>query len=315
MKKWKLVLPVCLLAVVMVFTLVGCGDDEELITLASGSTGGVYYPLGGAMAEVVNRDIEGLQCQSESTGASVENIRLVENRESDVAMAMGDAVFNAMEGTDPFEEPKSLKALFNMYPAPLHMITFEEYDIETVEDLRGKSISIDAPGSGCEAMSLAVLEALGILDDVDTYNYTQSESVEAMSDGDIDVVFWNFATPGSVVEELAVHHDLKYISLSDDEVDTVLADHDYYFGTTVEAGTYPGQDEDIQWLGVGNDMVVHEDLDEDIAYNFTKAQFENLDRLAEAHDIANQMSPEVGIETSIEMHPGAVRYFEEIGAL
>lgn len=308
---------------ILLFTLIigGCGAKETsggetiFLTFASGSVGGAYYPLGGGIADIVS-ELEGVQCTSEATGASIENGRLVGAGESQMGFMMGDAAHKAAQGIEPFENKEPIKALFNMYTAPEHIITLKDSGIETIEDLRGKRVSVDAPGSGCEAMAKEILKAHGITyDDFKVANLTQTEAGEALKDGNIDALFWNFAYPGAVVMDVTATREIKMIPISDEMLDVITKDFAYYVKDKIPGGTYKGVDDDTPVLAVGNDIVCGADMDEELAYKITKILFENIDRLASGHPAANQMTPEMGANTAIELHPGAARYFKEVGAL
>ena len=286
-------------------------ERPNLMVVATGSPGGVYYPLGGAIAEVISRNLEGVHCDSESTSGSVENVRLVGNKESDLGMATENAAYKGAEGEYPFSRSYPIKALFKMYSAPLHIVTIEGTGIETIEDLAGKRVSIDAPGSGTEEMSRTLLEELDLLDQLRTENYGQQDAAAALRDGNIDAVFWNFAYPGSVVMEISARRQLHFIALEDEHIQQIEEKYAYYMGDVIPAGTYDNQEDDVAVISVNNILVVQADLDEELAYDITKVIFDNLERLTEVHDVAERISVETAGDTALEMHPGAVRLLEE----
>ena len=314
------ILLILILSIALV--LVGCGSKEAggktetvYLTFASGSVGGAYYPLGGGIADILS-ELDGVQCTSEATGASIENGRLVASGESQLGFMMGDAAHKAVNGIEPFEKELSLKALFNMYTAPEHIVTLKDSGIKTIEDLRGKKVSVDAPGSGCEVMAKEILNVHGITyEDFKVANLSQTEAGEALKDGNIDALFWNFAYPGAVVMDVTSVRDIEMIPVTGNMLDELVEEFSYYVKDTIPAGTYKDIDEDIPVLAVGNVVVVNDDMDEELAYKITKILFENIDRLAEGHPAANQMNPEMGAQTPIDLHPGAEKYFKEIGIL
>ena len=266
--------------------------------------------MGGAISEVISRNLEGVRCDSESTGGSVENVRLVGNRESDMGMATENAAYKGARGEYPYSRPYPIKALFNMYPAPLHIVTVEGRGISSIEDLVGKRVSLDAPGSGTEEMARTLLEELGLLDQVRTLNYGQQDAAAALRDGNVDAVFWNFAYPASVVMEVSATHNLKLIPLEEDQIKKVVDKNPYFIGDIIPSGVY-GNPEDIPVLSVNNLLIVREDMEEELVYDLLKIIFENLDRLIEVHDIARRITREEAVDTSIELHPGAIRFFQE----
>lgn len=324
--RWQLI-GIVMLALLVVIT--GCtpqaakeetpeaeGPKETVyLTFASGSVGGAYYSLGGAIADTMSR-VPGFQCVSESTGASIENGRLVGSGESQFGFMMSDAAYKAANGIDPFKEKVPLKALFTMYPAPQHILTLKGSGIKSVPDMKGKRVSVDAAGSGCEATSKEILKAMGMsYDDIKVAFLSQPEAATAIKDGNIDALFWNFAYPGAVVMDVASVRDIELIPLPEDVMDKLAEEFPYYRKGRIPAGTYKGVDEDIPALEVGNVIVVHEDMDDELAYTITKTLFDNVKSLAEVHPAAAQMDPETAWQTSIELHPGAEKYFKEIGTL
>ncbi len=282
-----------------------------LMAVSSGSPGGVYYPLGGAIAEVISRNLEGVRCDSESTSGSVENVRLVGNKESDLGMATENAAYKGAQGEYPFSRPYPIKALFSMYSAPLHIVTIEGTGIETIQDLAGKRVSIDAPGSGTEEMARTLLEELDLLDQLRTENYGQQDAAAALRDGNVDAVFWNFAYPGSVVMEISAMRRLHFIALEDEQIQQIEEKYPYFMGDVIPAGTYDNQDDDVGVISVNNILVVQADMDEELAYDITRTIFDNLERLTEVHEIAQRISVETARDTSLEIHPGAARLLEE----
>ncbi len=302
------------------------GDDalaqrKTFLTLSSGSPGGAYYPLGGGMAVVIEKTVEGFRCASESTGASVENSRLVGNGESDMGMVMGSIAYNATQGKDPFKEKLPLVALFQMYPAPEHIVTTKQSGIRSIKDLKGKKVSIDVPGSGCANMAKIILEEHGFTlnKDITIANLSQNESVQALKDGVVDAVFFNFAYPGAAVLDLAASREIVMIPIDMAMADRIVKKYPYYIKIPIPAKTYPGQDKDVLCLGDSNVLVANKKMTDDVAYKITKAIFSNVKEgkyaLVNIHPIAAQLTPANGVNSPIPLHPGAVKYFKEIKAL
>ncbi len=294
--------------------------QRKFLTLASGSPGGVYYPLGGGMAVVIQKTTD-LRCAAESTGASVENSRLVGARESDMGMVMGSIAYKATQGLEPFKEKLSLVALFQMYPAPEHIVTVSGKGIKTIKDLRGKKVSIDVPGSGCAVMAKAILEEHGfnLEKDLTIAHLSQSESVQALKDGVIDAVFFNFAYPGSAVLDLAATRDIILIPIEPDMAEKITKKYPYYLKITIPAKTYPKVDYDVLCLGDSNVLVAHPQMEIEVAYKVVKAIFENVHKgkwaLINIHPIAAQLTPQNAVNSPIPLHPGAIKYFKEVGAI
>lgn len=307
-------LGIILTALLMLSIFTGYGLATTYITFGTGSPGGTYYPLGGAMADLWTRLIEGMDATAESTAASVENCRLTGDNEVQLGMAMGDVAFKAYYGQVQFEDDKQpIKALFSMYPAPQHFISIDP-EIKSVADLKGKKVSVDAPGSGCETMARVIIEAAGLsYDDMRVSYYSQPEAAQAMKDRNIDALFWNFSYPGSAVQEVTAVREVYFVPIEQEIIDKVTAEYGYYLAGRIPAGTYKGQDVDVPTIQVGNDVVININIDDETAYNLTKTLFENAEEIHNVHPSAKLLLPENGVKTAIPLHPGAAKYFEEVG--
>jgi len=312
----------CFIMVVLV-SFMGLGKvfaQRKFLTLASGSPGGVYYPLGGGMAVVIQKTTD-LRCAAESTGASVENCRLVGEGESDMGMVMGSIAFKAIQGEKPFDKKYPIVALFQMYPAPEHIVTVSGKGIKTVRDLKGKKVSIDVPGSGCAVMAKAILEEYGfnLEKDLTIAHLSQSESVQALKDGIVDAVFFNFAYPGAAVLDLAATRDIVLIPIEPDMAEKIVKKYPYYVKIKIPAKTYPKVDYDVLCLGDSNVLISNQKMEEGVAYKVVKAIFENVDKgkwaLINIHPIAAQLTPQNAVNSPIPLHPGAIKYFKEVGAI
>ncbi len=294
---------------------------NKFLTLATGSPGGVYYPLGGGMAVVIQKTLDGVRCAAESTGASVENTRLISSRDSDMGMVMGSASYAARIGRTPFKKKHDIMAMFQMYPAPMHILTTKKTGIKSIGDLKGKKVSIDRPGSGGAIMSRVILEAAGfdLEKDVTLAGLSVSESIAAMKDGIVDAIFLNFAYPAAAVMDLGSTRDIEMIPLDESLIEKIIEKFPYYLKINIPKGSYKGIDSDIICLGDSNVMVVHRNMDEDLVYGCVKTIFENVNEgkyaLVNIHPIAAQFTPENAINSPIPLHPGALRYFREKGVV
>ena len=315
---------VCL-AVSLVFCLAfavqATAAEKVFLTLASGSPGGAYYPLGGGMAVVIQKTVEGFRCAAESTGASVENSRLVGNGDSDMGMVMGSVGYNAAQGKKPFEKKYDIVSLFQMYPAPQHLVTTAQSGIKKIADLKGKRVSIDVPGSGCSTMSKIILEEAGfnLEKDLKIANLSQTESVQALKDGVIDATFFNFAYPGSAVMDLAATRDIVLVPIEQKLLDQILKKHPYYVKIVIPGKTYAKVDHDVLCLGDSNVMIANKKMKDDVAYKIVKAIYTNVNEgqwaLKNVHPIAAQLTPQNAVNSPLPFHPGAAKYFKEIGAM
>lgn len=291
---------------------------QEQLSIATGGTGGVYYPMGGGLAEIINAHVDGYSATAEVTGASVENMGLIATGDADIAFALADTVQQAFGGTGRFEGQAlpMLRGLAVSYANMVHIVALEGSGITTLADLRGKRVSIGAPGSGTEVNAAAILNANGITyDDIDEQRLNFNETADALANGDIDAGIWSVGAPTSSIMNLATTNTIVLIALSEAEMAAAQAVDPVFAMTSLPGGTYEGVANDTAVLGVPNVLVVSSDMSDDLAYAITRAMFEQIEALRAVHPAANETSVEFTmLATPIPLHPGAVRYYEEIGA-
>lgn len=288
------------------------------ISIGSGGVGGTYYPLGGAMAEVLTRANIGVKATSRATAASKENCRLVASGKVQIGMTMGSTLYQAINGLDAFEQDGKLplEILMNMYPAPQHIVTTSKTGIKTLADLKGKKVSVGAAGGGDQLLTLLILEAAGIdaEKDIKKQQLTQSEGVMALKDGNVDAVFWNFAAPGSAVLELAAQRDVVFIPLNQDLVKRICAKNPFLMPYTIKAGTYPKQDKDVLTVADANFLVVKKGMDEKLAFDIVKTLIANQKKFMDVTPQAVHFTPkEASMGNLGKFTPGAVKFFKEQG--
>lgn len=291
----------------------------DTLSIATGGTGGVYYPTGGGYAQVIDQHVPGYTAAVEVTNASVENVGLISRGDADFALALADTVLAAYEGTGRFGPGGELPQLPNLrvitiaYANAVHIITIEGSGIENLADLVGKRVSVGAPGSGTELSAETILNANGITyDDFDVQRLSVNETADALRDGAIDAGFWSGGVPTGGVLSLAETRQIKLIALSDEEVANIRAADATFIPYTFPADAYRGIAETPS-VGTPNLLIVSSDMDEDLAYNFTKALFENIDIVRNIHPSANETVPDTVVNSPVPLHAGAIRYFEEIG--
>ncbi|MFN3661998.1 TAXI family TRAP transporter solute-binding subunit [Yoonia sp.] len=296
----------------------GSAAQAQELSIATGGTGGVYYPYGGGLAEVIGNHVDGYTASVEVTGASVENMALIQRGESDMALVLADTLFQAYNGTDAFEgrQIPEARALASIYPNAVQLVTLAGSGITSIEDLRGQRVSVGAPGSGTELSAQMILDANGITyDDFDAQRLNFNETADAIRDGDIIAGFWSVGPPTSSIMNLAATRDIALIGFSDAEIAAAQEVEPTFAAFTLPAGMYDGMDEDVQTMSTPNVLVVHADMDEELAYNITKAMYDNVADLIAIHPAANDTTVEFSVaSTPIPFHPGALRYLEEIGA-
>jgi TRAP transporter TAXI family solute receptor len=306
------------LAAVMAAGLAAPGLAQTQLSIATGGTGGVYYPMGGGLAEVINNHVEGFQATAEVTGASVENMGLIATGDADLAIGLADTVQQAYSGTGRFEgqQLSMLRAVGSLYANMLHVVVPADSDIQSVADLAGMRVSVGAPGSGTEVNAQALLGAAGLTyDDIEEQRLNFNETADALANGDIDAGFWSVGAPTSSILNLATTNDIRILSLSDELIAAADEADPTFAPTTLPAGTYEGQDEDVATLGIPNVLVVSSEMDADTVYAITKAMYENIADMQAVHPAANETTVEFSMSaTPIPLHEGALRYFEEVGA-
>jgi TRAP transporter TAXI family solute receptor len=293
--------------------------QQTRLSIATGGTGGVYYPLGGGLANVLSKSIPGVEATAEVTSASVDNIKLVGAGKADIAFTLGDTAADGFNGVGKFKEKVPVRAITVLYANKSQWVTVEGTGITRMQDLKGKRIATGAPGSGTEVIALRILEALGIdpEKDVRREKLSVAESVNALKDRKIDAFFWSGGVPTSAVTDLAATPGMK-IKLLDhaDAIPAMVKKYGpLYVKGNIPAGSYPGQAKDVAVADVWNILVVNEKMDEKLAHDVAKAIFEKKADLVAVHaeakniDLANQY----GVGSPIPFHPGAVRYFTEKG--
>ncbi len=303
------------LAAALILVLYLPASATEYIAIGTGGTGGTYYPYGGAMASIYNKNIDGVQVSAEVTGASVENARLLDRGELELAMAMNDVVYLAVHGEGDFKEPIEVRTLFEMYPNVFHAVTLQrKKGINHMQDLKGSEVSVGSPGSGTETMAKLILTSLGIsYDDFKVHRLSFAENTQALKDRVIDVGIWSVGPPTSSIMDLATTHDIKIIPFTEEQMNTVVEDHPYYSDWAIKAGTYDGQDEDVRTPSVWNTVLVHKNMSEDMAYELAKATFENRQDLKDVYIGARDTTPENTIANAVApLHPGVIKYFKEL---
>lgn len=291
---------------------------QEQLSIATAGTGGVYYPMGGGLAEIINRHVEGYAASAEVTGGSVENMALIATGDVDLAIALGDTVQQAQTGTGRFSgQPLGMiRGLASLYMNLVQIVTLADSGIGSLQGLKGKRVSIGAPGSGTEVNASAILSANGMsYADISEQRLNFNETADALANGDIDAGFWSVGAPTSSILNLATTRPVRLVALSDAEIAAARAASPIFARAVVPGGTYPGVDGDVPVLGIPNVLVASAEMPDALAYAITRAMFEQIGQLRAVHPAAGQTTVEFTLETlPVPLHPGAVRYYEEIGA-
>lgn len=291
---------------------------QEFINILTGGTSGVYYPLGVALSEIYAEGIEGSRTQVQATKASVENLNLLQQKKGELAFALGDSVQSGWEGLQEAGFPgplTELRAIAAIYPNYVQIVASSESGITSLEDLKGKSISVGAPASGTELNARAIFAAAGMsyedLGKVEFLPY--AESAELIKNRQLDATLQSSGLGVAFIKDLSATMDINIVSIPAEVVEKIGAP---YVASVIPAGTYEGQDEDVSTAAIGNILVTHAGVSDELAYQMTKQLFENLDKLKAAHSAANDIVPENATKgLSIPLHPGAERYYKEAGLL
>ncbi|MCF6094139.1 TAXI family TRAP transporter solute-binding subunit [Microaerobacter geothermalis] len=291
------------------------GKTLELL-MATGGTGGTYYPLGGAIASVWSKNIDNVNVTVQSTGASVENMRLLGNKETELAMAINAIAADAYNGKGKFDQPiTNVRAIGVVYPEVVQIITPADSGIKTVNDLKGKRVNLGPPGSGTAVAAEQILQAYGMsTSDVEPFNDTFADAATKIKDGLLDAAFAILAVPAGNVEDIATSKDVNIVSITGDGLKKLQADHPFYAVYTIPANTYKGQTEDVQTVAEKAVMYALEDLPEDVVYNLTKLMYEKKDEIAKGHARGEQINLDSALDgVTLPLHPGAEKYYKEKG--
>jgi TRAP transporter TAXI family solute receptor len=298
----------------------GAAQEKINLSIGTGGTGGVYYPLGGGIANVLSKYVPGMQATAEVTGGSVDNLKLIATGKPYIALSMADVGQDAVQGQGKFKGSKiPLRTLMVLYTNHMHVVTVEGNGINSIKDLKGKRVSTGSPGSATEVMAFRIIEAAGLspTKDMNRERLGVAESVNAVKDHKIDAFFWVGGLPTAAVTDLAATPGVKIKLI--DHADTVAALNkkygNLYIQDTIPKGTYSGQTTDNKQASVANILVAHEKLSDQAAYNIVKTIFDKRQELINVHKAAEEFKLETQktSATPVPYHPGAIKYFKEKG--
>ena len=320
---------VCGIAASLVLT--ACGGDEdtsaeggggeqtrnESLSFATGGTGGVYFPYGGGIANVISKQLPGVTVTVQETNASVDNMKLVQSGQAAMALGLGDVVSDAANGENVFKDtgPLNICSLGNMYNNFVHVFSTKDKGVTSVEQMKGKRVSVGAVGSASEVTADRVLEAAGLdpKKDINRVQLGVAESVDALKDGTVDAAFWSGGLPTGAIVDLASTGNLVLIDTAQ-YADAMAEKYgDFYFAEEIPAGTYQGQDKPSPNVVSPNILVVNKDMDEDLQEDITRVIFENKEELITVHPAAKELNPETAGDVGfIETCPGAQKYYDSV---
>ena len=305
-----------LAAAAVLFT--GCNgnadvEGKKFLNIGTGGTAGTYYPIGGAIAEVLNKEIPGMSASAQSTGASVANINMLGDGEIDLATVQNDIAYYAAHGTEMFQDKKvdGLQGIASLYPETCQFVTLKSSGIKSLAELKGKRIAVGAVGSGVEANVRQILAAYGVTySDIDAQYLSFAEGASALKDGNVDVAVLTAGYPTASVQDIAAQNPVRLLPVEGKAADALIAQYPFYTKTVIPAGTYAGFDEEVPSVAVMAMLVAGPSVNDDLGYCVTKAIFSNLDRLQAAHAVGKQIAKDTAkTGMSLPMNAGAEKYF------
>lgn len=318
----KRALSIALGAVATVAVIFGVAQaQQKTISIGTGGTGGVYYPMGGGLANVLSKSIPGLQATAEVTGGSVDNLKLLGAGRSELGFSMVDAALDAEKGKGKFSgSPVPVRTLMVLYPNQMHIVSIEGTGVNKIGDLKGKRVSTGSGGSATEVMAFRVLEAAGLDKDKDMTRERLgvAESVNALKDKKIDAFFWVGGLPTAAVTDLGATPGVKIKLVDHGDLAKKMNEKygNLYASSTIKAGTYPGQTTDNVNTVVWNILVANANMPDQMAYDIVKTIIDKKADLVAVHGEAKNFTVENQVKdySPIPWHPGAVKYFKEKGA-
>jgi len=318
---FKKAIAVVLMAVATAALVTGCGGSgdqssaKKFLNIGTGGTAGTYYPIGGAMAEILNSNIKGMNASAQSTGASVANINMLKDGSIDMAIVQNDITYYAVNGTEMFKDKAvtNLRGIATLYPETCQFVTLDKSGIKSIADLKGKRVAVGAAGSGAEANARQILEAYGITyNDIDVQYLSFAEGASALKDGNVDAAFLTAGFPTASVQDISSQNKIRLLPVDSAKADALIAKYPFYTKTVVPAGTYAGFDEDVPTISVMAMLVCTDKVDDALGYDIAKALFTNLDRIQAAHSVGKLITKEGALNgMPLPMNAGAEKFFKE----
>ena len=315
-----------LLCGAVIATLTAFGGSQvsadQFVSIGTGGVTGVYYPTGGAICRLVNKDRKshGIRCSAESTGGSVYNINTVRAGELEFGVAQSDWQYHAYRGTSKFEDKgafKELRAVFSVHPEPFTLIVKKGSGISSFEGLKGKKVNVGNPGSGQRATMEVVMEAFGMkMSDFSlAAELKGSEMAQAICDGKIEAMIYTVGHPAAAVTQAASSCDVELVSVTGAPIDKLIADNSFYRVASVPGGMYQGSPNDTTTFGVGATVITSTAVPEEVVYTVVKAVFDNFADFKKLHPAFANLNEEQMISDGLSapLHPGALKYYKERG--
>jgi TRAP transporter TAXI family solute receptor len=306
------------IGVLCLFVFAVAAQAADNLVLATGGTAGTYYPFGGAMAKIWNSKIKDMNVTAQTSGASGENVRLINKKEVELALVQSDTLDFAFTAKEAFKEPlKGMSSIAVLYPEVVHVVVAADSPIKSFADLKGKKIGVGAPGSGTEANFRQLMDAYGLKkEDVNGQYLSFSESAEAFKDKHIDAFIVTGGVPTSAIMDVATNNPIRILPVSADVTAKLTQKYPFLAAVKIPANSYKGQTTEVPTVAVNAVLIAGNQLKEDVVYNLTKALFENQAELATAHAKGKELKIDQAVKgVSIPFHPGAVKYYKEKGLM
>lgn len=331
MKK-KVISIILAIALVSTLVLTGCSGSssegttpsttpgkKQDVVLGTGGTAGTYYVVAAAMAAAINNNSQTINVVAQPSKGSVENLNLTNTGDIQMGFSNADGVYWAANGTEMYEKTGKLNisGVMSLYMSAGQMATLKSSGIETYGDLKGKKVVLGPPSTTIVDMSKAILRAYGIdpEKDITPYYLSFDEGLQKLTDGEVDASFFVAGIPTSAMINATSTGNVKLVDVDQEIIDKIAAEKPYYLPFKIPAGTYKGTDNDINTFKIMTEIFVNNDVSEDVVYEFVKQSLETLDQYKDAHVVVKEITPESAAKTSAPLHPGAAKYYKEIGVL
>lgn len=312
-----------ILSVSAIFALVflsAAWAAPQQLTMGTGGTAGTYYPFGGAMSQIISDNSNGMvNITAQSTGASIENINLLAAGDVDLIIVQNDLSDYAVNGTEFFKDRKigNITAIARLYPETIHLVASKDSGITTLEGFKGKNISVGAPGSGNEANARQIFDVYGFsYDDFKPHFISYAETTDHFKDRLVDAFIYTTGTPNPSIQDISTLQEIVFIPIEGEKREELLKKYPFFARDVLPANSYRGLEKPVETVAVQAILAARKELSEDVVYAITKALFENLEALGNAHHKGKTVSIEKALDgISVPIHPGAVKYYKEKGIM
>ncbi len=318
-KNSKVVVSLLILTLIVSTLFTGCGQKKQYFNITTGGTGGTYYPIGGAIAEVLTKNVDNLTVTAQAGNASVANVNLISSHETESALVQNNVAFWAFNGQGSFEGKKveNLRGIASLYPEAIQIIALKESNINSIEDLKGKKVSVGEQGSGVDFDVKNILAAHDMTYDDFSVDYLSfSEASQKLKDRQLDAAFVTAGYPTSSIIDVSLSRDIVIVPIAEDKIAKLIETSPYYAKTVIPGGTYKGVDEDVVTATTMAMWVVDEQVDEELVYKMTKTMWENRGGIESAHEKGKVITLDTALDgMGIPLHPGAEKYYKEEGTI